>query len=74
MALTLIFTCTQCDWKHGDLTRAEQHAQALSHIISVRGTVTPKITFDVQKIEAAAEKKLRDGLILRLARDKGLLK
>jgi hypothetical protein len=73
MAITLFYAC-KCGFSSGALEKAEQHAQTTSHVVNITGTLTPKITLDVEAISASAAEKARDSAVLRAARDRGLLK
>ena len=77
MAIRLAYTCKDCSaLRHSQqMDEAQKHANETDHEIMVSGVLTstkPKISPGA--IAESAAQKLRDGAVMRAARDRGLLK
>lgn len=72
--MTFSYSCTECNWKSGVLDAAQRHANNTGHVVDINGSLTAnRPTVDITAISASAEEKMREGEILRRARDLGLV-
>lgn len=74
MAMIFKYSCA-CGASVPSLDDAQNHANRTGHAVDVRGTITNNVpTASPEAIAAAAERRVRDAEIMRVARDRGLLK
>lgn len=72
--INLTYACSRCPFKTGVLDLAQLHANNTKHAVSVHGTITAQVTELVEgKTNAAAVTRAREAVIMRIARDKGLV-
>lgn len=72
--IQLSYRCA-CGAKTSDLDTAQKHADATGHVVTISGSMTSREpVVSSTKIAESAERKMREAAILRLARDRGLLK
>ena len=82
--IRVAFSCAQCAWSRvgattGPMLEAQDHANQTGHVIRVSGQVDDRVMVVKSPEPAdlsaqAALRRARESAILRLARDKGLLK
>lgn len=73
--ISLRYSC-KCGWSSTLLDDAQGHANATQHHVDVLGSISPvfNVTAQKQKIERAAKDKAWDAQVMRVARERGLLK
>src|SRR5678815_807109 len=69
MAISLSYSCTECEYHSHSLQLAQQHSDSHGHVLAVHGEMTPREPIvDATAIADSARVKLRNSLILQEAK------